>query len=90
MAFPGPSRDSGSDRLAGWGRHRGVGNSAIDADKAERLIRNLAKQLEREAPGIAASILEGIDEILTVTRLGLASPRSATVWCRRRFACSVK
>lgn len=42
-----------------------------DADKAEKLIRNLARRLEREAPGVSASILEGIDEILTVTRLGL-------------------
>src|SRR6266849_864240 len=42
-----------------------------DAEKAEKLIRNLARRLEREAPGVSASILEGIDEILTVTRLGL-------------------
>ncbi len=42
-----------------------------DAEKAEKLIRNLARRLEREAPGVFASILEGIDEILTVTRLGL-------------------
>src|SRR5216683_1890900 len=44
-----------------------------DAEKAEKLIRNLARRLEREAPGVSASILEGIDEILTVTRLGLPS-----------------
>jgi len=42
-----------------------------DAGKAEKLLRNLAKRLENEAPGAASSILEGIDEILTVTRLGL-------------------
>lgn len=42
-----------------------------DADKAERLLRNLARRLELEAPGVSASILEGLDEILTVTRLGL-------------------
>lgn len=42
-----------------------------DADKAERLIRNLARRLERDAPGVANSILEGLDEILTVLRLGL-------------------
>jgi len=53
-----------------------------DADKAERLIRNLAKRLEREAPGVAASILEGIDEILTVTRLGLPNE------LRRSLACT--
>ena len=42
-----------------------------DADKAERLLRNLARRLEQEAPGVAGSILEGLDEILTVNRLGL-------------------
>jgi hypothetical protein len=40
-----------------------------DADKAERLLRNLARRLEQEAPGVAASILEGLDEMLTVVRL---------------------
>jgi hypothetical protein len=33
------------------------GNS--NAEKAERLIRNLARRLEHAAPGVAASILEG-------------------------------
>src|SRR5262245_589037 len=42
-----------------------------DADKAERLLRNLARRLDQEAPGVAASILEGLDEILTITRLKL-------------------
>jgi len=42
-----------------------------DADKGEKLLRNLARRLEKEAPGVAGSILEGIDDILTVTRLGL-------------------
>ena len=32
-----------------------------DADKAEKLVRNLARRLERDAPGVAASILEGLD-----------------------------
>lgn len=53
-----------------------------DADKAEKLIRNLARRLEREAPGVSASILEGIDEILTVTRLGLPAE------LRRSLACT--
>lgn len=53
-----------------------------DAEKAEQLIRNLARRLEREAPGVAASILEGIDEILTVTRLGLP------LELRRSLACT--
>ena len=42
-----------------------------DADKAERLLRNLARRMELEAPGVSKSILEGLDEILTVVRLGL-------------------
>src|SRR5262249_39082505 len=37
-----------------------------DADKAERLLRNLARRLDQEAPGVAASILEGLDEMLTI------------------------
>src|SRR5712672_2906446 len=53
-----------------------------DAEKAEKLIRNLARRLEREAPGVSASILEGIDEILTVSRLGLP------VELRRSLACT--
>ena len=35
-----------------------------DADKAEKLLRNLAQRLERDWSGVASSILEGIDEIL--------------------------
>src|SRR5919107_2911150 len=53
-----------------------------DAAKAERLLRNLARALEPRAPGVAASILEGLDEILTVVRLGL--PREL----RRSLACT--
>ena len=53
-----------------------------DAEKAERLIRNLARRLEQAAPGVAASILEGLDEMLTVIRLGL--PLSL----RRSLACT--
>ncbi len=53
-----------------------------DADKAERLIVNLARRLEREAPGVSASILEGLDEILTVARLGLP------LELRRSLACT--
>ncbi len=53
-----------------------------DADKAERLLRNLARRLEHEEPGVAGSILEGLDEILTVIRLGL--PREL----RRSLACT--
>src|SRR5689334_15286975 len=53
-----------------------------DAAKAERLIRNLARRLEQAAPGVSASILEGLDEMLTVIRLGV--PLSL----RRSLACT--
>ena len=53
-----------------------------DADKAERLLRNLARRLELEAPGVAGSILEGLDEMLTVNRLGLPAQ------LRRSLACT--
>lgn len=53
-----------------------------DADKAEKLIRNLAQRLERDAPGVSKSILEGLDEILTVSRLGLPAQ------LRRSLACT--
>src|SRR5437899_12584573 len=53
-----------------------------DADQAERLIKNLARRLEQQAPGVAASILEGLDEILTVIRLGLPAE------LRRSLACT--
>jgi putative transposase len=53
-----------------------------DAEKAEKLIRNLARRVEAEAPGASASILEGLDEMLTVTRLGLPTE------LRRALACT--
>ena len=53
-----------------------------DADKAEKLLRNLARRLERDWAGVAGSILEGIDELLTVTRLCL--PKQL----RRSLACT--
>jgi transposase-like protein len=53
-----------------------------DADKSERLLRNLARRLEPEARGVAASILEGLDEMLTVNRLGLPAQ------LRRSLACT--
>src|SRR5262249_21793230 len=53
-----------------------------DADKAERLLRNLARRLDQKAPAVAASILEGLDEMLTVNRLGLP------VKLRRSLACT--
>ena len=42
----------------------------------------LARRLEYEAPGVSGSILEGIDEILTVNHLGLPAE------LRRSLACT--
>jgi putative transposase len=53
-----------------------------DAAKAERLIRNLARRLEQVSPGVSATILEGMDEVLTVIRLGLP------IELRRSLACT--
>lgn len=53
-----------------------------NAERAERLLKNLARRLEHETPGVSASILEGLDEILTVTRLGLPPE------LRRSLACT--
>ena len=53
-----------------------------DANKAERLLRNLVRRLEHEEPGVSGSILEGLDEILTVIRPGLPHE------LRRSLACT--
>ena len=53
-----------------------------DAAKAEKLLRNLARRLDHDAPGVSGSILEGLDEILTVSRLGLPAE------LRRSLACA--
>ena len=53
-----------------------------DAAKAEKLLRNLARRLDHDAPGVSGAILEGLDEILTVSRLGLPAE------LRRSLACT--
>ena len=45
-----------------------------DVKTATRLLRNLARRLEREHPCAAASVREGLEETVTVLTLGL-SPR---------------
>lgn len=42
-----------------------------DPVSAERELRSLAKQLELAHPGAAASLREGLEETLSITRLGL-------------------
>ena len=46
-----------------------------DVVKAERLIRNLAHRLEQLAPGVSATILEGMDELLTSSAEAVADGR---------------
>lgn len=44
-----------------------------DAVQAEASLRALADALEREHPGAAASLREGLEETLTINRLGLSA-----------------
>ena len=44
---------------------------SCDADLAHRQLDRLARSLEREHPGAAASLREGLDETLTLQRLGV-------------------
>jgi transposase-like protein len=43
-----------------------------DADVAGRRLKELARALEAKRPGAAASLREGLEETLTITRLGLS------------------
>jgi transposase-like protein len=45
----------------------------LDADKGTARLKQLAKWLEQEYPSAAASLLEGLDEMFTLNRLGLPS-----------------
>jgi putative transposase len=53
-----------------------------DPQNAEQHLCNLARRLEQDAPNVAASILEGLNEILTVNRLG------PPLKLRRSLACT--
>ncbi|MGY4501503.1 hypothetical protein ACVWYH_005434 [Bradyrhizobium sp. GM24.11] len=52
-----------------------------DAEKAEKLIRNLARRVDRQWLGVAVSILAGLDEILTVVRLKLPKELRPSLAC---------
>ena len=43
----------------------------LDAPKGKQRLRALAKDLKAQHPDAAASVLEGIDEIFTITELGI-------------------
>jgi len=50
-----------------------------DPVKAERTANNLARSLERQHPGAAASLREGLTEMFTVTRLGITGTLARTL-----------
>jgi len=49
-----------------------------DHGRGKRMLENLARQLEREHPGAAASVREGLEQTLTVKRLGLSGALERT------------
>ena len=65
--------------------HTSVGKALRDAwnldsaDRAKRVFERLAKSLEHDHPGAAASIREGLDETLTLQRLGLTGALQRTL-----------
>ena len=50
-----------------------------NADRAKRILTGLARQLERRFPSAANSLREGLDETLTVMRLGLVPALARTL-----------
>ena len=65
--------------------HASVGKALRDAwdldsaDRAARVLERLAGSLERDHPGAASSIREGLEETLTVQRLGLTGTLARTL-----------
>lgn len=57
-----------------------------DARLAERRLRGLAASLERDHPGAAASLLEGLPETMTLRRLGVAG----ALYCTLRSTNSIE
>ena len=53
--------------------------NAESFDLAKRQLQRLARSLERNHPGAAASVREGLDETLTVLRLGLTGALQRTL-----------
>jgi phytoene dehydrogenase-like protein len=70
------------------------------ADRALDQLRQLAAELERSRPGAAASLREGLEETLTLTRLRISgslkttlastNPCESMIECVRRSARNVK
>jgi putative transposase len=71
-----------------------------DHSRALALLARLASDLERTHPGAAGSLREGLDETLTVTKLGVSGPLKRTlestnpcesmIECVRRTSRNVK
>jgi putative transposase len=71
-----------------------------DYDRAPSELRALADELDRSHPGAAASLREGLEETLTLTRLGIrgnlkqtlesTNPCQSMIECVRRSARNVK
>jgi putative transposase len=71
-----------------------------DHDRALSELRTLAAELERSHPGAAASLREGLEETLTLTRLGIrgnlkrtlesTNPCESMIECVRRSSRNVK
>jgi putative transposase len=71
-----------------------------DHDRALDTLRALAQELDRSRPGAAASLREGLEETLTLTRLGIkgslrttlqsTNPCESMIECVRRSARNVK
>jgi transposase-like protein len=53
--------------------------SAASAELGQRQLERLARSLERDHPGAAASLREGLHETLTVQRLGLTGALARTL-----------
>jgi putative transposase len=64
--------DALPQRLRAW-VHSAMNQAYANGDpkRAGRLLENLARKLESDHPGAAASLREGLEETLTVMRLGL-------------------
>ena len=61
--------------------HRGEPARASPSVGIARVLRNLARRLDHDAPGVSASILEGLDEMLTVIRIGLPDQLRRSLGC---------
>ena len=52
-------------------KHAGFGGLIVQVTKGKNKLKELARQLKTQHPDAAASVLEGLDEMFTVTELGI-------------------